>query len=447
MPGHSLLSSSLQYGIVARSYPLTRKILSGFLDASGTRTGLGIGNPNAEFTPNVSVCALASDGGTAKVIWGYRNGEVAVATASRAMDASRRTAAELIRCTINDQHEGAVLDASWDNGLNTAIVTAGADGLVKVWDAKRVRCLWTSEKNPKTLVPDACVKVSAALCSGYIVGVMRSGDVVVWSGLDLQSPDASIATSAHEVRIPNVTIAAKKNNEQYGTYDAIFLHVDIHASPATVLVAYSDDPFFYRLRIEGETGNVEITSFGDPSFGPIATLSPFFSAGSSFVLVGDHMGSVSLYDWHAPHDPSGTTVHPTRNFEAHEDGSSVTALAWNGVTLITGSARGTVEVWDALTFEHLRSFVSPVPRIRGRGAAAQGGERDREAAVTQILIGPEKEVLVVSVGDRILAWKAGPVVGGGGGVRSRHSVGNPGKKNKDKSTAKYLSMWLSPLRP
>ena len=74
MPNMTLLAASLQYGVVSRSYPLIGKILRGYLDASGTLNGLGIGNPNAEFSPHVSSVALASDGGTAKVLWGFRNG-------------------------------------------------------------------------------------------------------------------------------------------------------------------------------------------------------------------------------------------------------------------------------------------------------------------------------------------------------------------------------------
>ena len=76
MPSHGLISSSLQYGVVSRSLPFTGRVLRGYLDAAGSGTGLGIGNPNTEFTPNVSACALGADGGTAKVAWGFRNGEV-----------------------------------------------------------------------------------------------------------------------------------------------------------------------------------------------------------------------------------------------------------------------------------------------------------------------------------------------------------------------------------
>ncbi|KAF9463406.1 WD40-repeat-containing domain protein [Collybia nuda] len=436
MPRHSLLSSSLQYGIIARSYPLTGKILSGFLDASGTRTGLGIGNPNAEFSPDVTTCVFTSDGGTAKVFWGYRNGEVAVTTASRIMDIGRRTDADSIRCSVDDQHAGAVLDAVWDEIPNAMAVTAGADGLVKVWDAKKVQCLWTSTKNTKNLVPDACIKVSAAFNRGYIVGALRSGDVIVWSDLNPESPDSSMLNFAHETRISHAELAMNQDGNTFRSYDTIILRADAHAIFPTILVTYPDDPYFFRIRI-GEANKIEVTTFGDPSFGPIATLSPFFSSGSSFVLVGDHLGSVSVYDWHAVHPAYRTLVHHVRNFEAHEDGSSVTALAWNGVTLITGSARGAMEVWDGLTFKHLRSFVSLVPRVRGRSAASQGEQRDKEA-VTRILIGPEKEVLVASIGDRILAWKAGPVTGIGGGLKGRHSTGEA-KRKKGQGIAKYIN--------
>ncbi len=75
MPSNGLLASSLEYGIVSRSFPLSGKILSGYLDASGTRGGLGIGNPNAEFTPNISACGMGADGGTAKVAWGSQAGD------------------------------------------------------------------------------------------------------------------------------------------------------------------------------------------------------------------------------------------------------------------------------------------------------------------------------------------------------------------------------------
>ncbi len=81
--------------------------------------------------------------------------------------------------------------------------------------------------------------------------------------------------------------------------------------------------------------------------------------------------------------------------------------------LLVGSARGQVDVFDAYTFEHLRTFSTQVSR---RGA--------QNAIVQEIIISPEKDVLIVSLGDRVMAWKAGVFPrNGGGGVRARNMTG------------------------
>ncbi|KAF5375448.1 hypothetical protein D9615_007952 [Tricholomella constricta] len=438
MPGAALLSSSIRYGIVSRSFPLNGKILPGYLDASGLRLGLGIGNPNAEFSPDVSACALASDGGTAKVLWGFRHGEVGVMTTPRAIDAARRPATDMVRCDVNEEHTGAVLDAIWDDASRDFAVTAGADAIVKIWDTKTFRCLWTSERKEGSLVPEAYSKVAISVARGWVASVSTSGEIAVWTGLALQSVDTFATISVKVVRVPCPVIVFAGRDSNIETHVVSALHIDPGSVIPTLLVAYEDDPHFYRLRIN-DTGHIETTAFGDASFGPISSLTPFFSTESSFILAGDQIGCVSVYDWNAPTNAGASlSVHCVRKFEAHEDGASVTALAWNGVTLITGSARGTSHVWDGLTFEHLRSFPSPVPRIRG-GRGANPTAREREP-VRQIVVGLEKELLLVGVGDMVMAWKAGPVPRkGSGGVRGRHSSGSIGKKKKDRhGVAKYM---------
>ena len=436
MPGDSLLTSSIQYGIVSRSLPLSGKILPGYIDASGAHLGLGVGNPNAEFTPNVSACALTSDGGTAKVLWGFRHGEVAITTVPRAMDSHRRPMAELLRCDPREQHEGAVLDVGWDDAANTLLASAGADGRVKVWDAKAVRCLWTSERNVKALVPQAYVKVKLSPSQSFVVAVTRSGEIVLWPGFDMQTMGSFNANAVHEVRVACPVVPRESQApEDTDTREILACYVDPHASIPTVLVAYRANTVFNRIRIE-ETGNIDIGTFGDASFGAISAVAPCFDSESSFILAGDHLGCVSVYNWRSEQHPAP----PIRKFEAH-DMASVSAIAWNGVTLITGSANGTTHAWDALTFEHLKSFASPVPRMhRGRGGAPGNGavgDRAREA-VRQILVGQEKGVMVVSVGDRVLAWKAGPAPNHHrGGVRGRHSSGPIPKKKDSHGGAKY----------
>ena len=60
--------------------------------------------------------------------------------------------------------------------------------------------------------------------------------------------------------------------------------------------------------------------------------------------------------------------------------------------------------------------------------------RPENKPVSQILIGPERELLLVSVGDRVMAWKAGPVPKNGrgaGGVRWRNGIGAAGKRKRE----------------
>ncbi|KAG6824534.1 hypothetical protein H0H92_006574 [Tricholoma furcatifolium] len=431
MPNTGLLSSSIHYGIVSRSLPLSGKILSGYLDASGLRLGRGVGNPNAEFTPDISVCSVSSDGGTARILWGFRNGEVGILTAPRAIDAAKRPVTEYMRCDIIDEHVGGVLDAAWDVA-SSVVASAGADGTVKLWDSKTMQCLWTSQRNEGPYMPDACLNVAVSLSQGVVVTVLKSGKIVIWTDLQFNGGISSAETK--EIRIPCPVPLPDSLETEESVHRVSILRIDAQATIPTILVVYEDDPFFYRISITS-SGTVEKAIFGDDAFGALSCVVPFFSSSpneASFVLTGDRMGCVNVYAWNSHF--SSTPIHCVRKFEAYEDGAPVTAIAWNSVTLITGSGRGTTVVWDGLTFEYLRSFSSPVPRIRVRG---NHGERNNEP-VRQIIIGPEKETLLVSVADRVMAWVAGPVPkNSSGGVRGRHAVGAIKNKNRE-GTAKYL---------
>ncbi|KAJ3506819.1 hypothetical protein NLJ89_g6654 [Agrocybe chaxingu] len=437
MPLNALLTASIEYGIVARSLPLTGKVLPGYLDASGARVGLGIGNPNAEFTPNVSACALASDGGTAKIVWGSRAGDVLFTTAPRAMETGRRSAADVRRCDVIDEHEGAVLDAKWVDVQVGWVLTGGADGRVKLWDTKTASCNWTSQQILSTFVPDTCLKIDGSTTCGYVVAVLRSGDIHVWTGFDF----AQALFSPNDIQEIVVKCPIRTDTEGFDSnavHEVVTLSVDpSHRSP-TFLVAYQNDPYFYRICIDKTTQHVETLALGDPFFGPTSIVVPFFRSDAngsssdakraSFVLVGDRLGCVSVYPWDVsashPHlNPRTNAISPIRKFEAHQDGSSITCIAWNGLTLITGSVRGTTHVFDGLTFEFLRAFASPVLRLRGRHVP-QGVDTTERERVRQIVVNAEKDAVFVAAGDRILAWKAGPVSKKNtGGVRNRHTSG------------------------
>lgn len=511
MTSHALLTSSIQYGIVARSFPLTGRILPGYLDTSGV--GLGIGNPNAEFTPNVSACAISSDGGTAKIVWGTRAGDVIFMNAPRAMDSGRRNATDIRRCGIADGHDSSVLDAQWvvnvhSAALGWAVVTASADGRIKLWDAKTAVCQWTSQRTSNMAIPNPCLKVTATETGthgGCIAAVMKSGEIHIWTGFVLGSTVIYEESSIRETIIECPMYTSFQGYDPQATHAVIALHIDPNPTSAspTLLVAYENDPFFYRIRVgfPVSTGpekdvNVEITAFGDPFFGSTSIVVPYFRGTAeqqaSFVFVGDHLGWVSLYPWNADNpvisvsnsiltstsvDSNSntgtnpiTTIQPIRKFEAHPDSTSITALTWSSHTLITGSARGTTHVFDALSFRHLRSFASPIPKIRRyQGGEGDEAERDRQK-VKQIIVGSgpgsaalnvipssnskdkfsslmeeNRDLVFISVGERVMAWKAGPVPKHGhGGVRGRHRNGvlGVGKKKRLRSANLRMSEWL-----
>ncbi|OBZ74905.1 hypothetical protein A0H81_05165 [Grifola frondosa] len=386
MPSTTLLTASLQYGIVSRSYPLTGKILRGYLDASGTLNGLGIGNPNAEFSPHVSAVALASEGARRRCFGVSRTGK----SRSRLRHARWMEAGQLRRSGRARQ----------------------------VWDAKTVKCLWTSDKG-LSLVRDPCVKVTIDTLHGVIVGAMQSGDILVWSGLALltDKPEA-LQLEPSEMRIP--AYKADGSASPYGPNSALEV-TDLHiacSDTKPLLVAYTNSAQFHRLSIDLSSCKVDRTIFGDDSTGPIRSLKPVFSSRhdeTSFVLVGDQLGCISVFAWDALPTPGSAFVAAVRKFEAHEDGA-VTAIAWNSTVLATGSSRGTVKIWDSLTFTPLRSFPSPAAK------PVVGGEWEH---VSQILL--ENDVVVASwSGSKVMAWKAGPVRKGNGKgkhVRGAKSTG------------------------
>ncbi|CCL99835.1 uncharacterized protein FIBRA_01859 [Fibroporia radiculosa] len=408
MPSTSLLTASLYYGVVARSYPLRGKVLRGFLDASGTANGLGWGNPNAEFSPHLSAIALASEGLSARILWGFRNGEVAVTTAARAMDEGRVSAAKHVRCKPRECHDGVVLDVAWGmDGVSGSeglapFVTGAADGRIKLWNAKRLACLWTSERK-SGLVADACVKVRMNVSCGIVAGAMESGDVVLWSGLAslLSEEGSGLQTTPHEIRLPAVRkLNTPANSDDLHEISALHLTIGPDDTKVSILVSYRQDPHFYRLNINLATDEVERLSFGDGSFGSIHSLQPVFAIRkdeSDFVIVGDQLGYVGIFDWTAHPTAPASTISPVRRFLAHEDGA-VTALSWSTTVFVSGSARGTLKVWDSLTFAPLRTFVFPSSRPTG------GAEWD---AVQQILL--DKDVLVASIANKVVAWQAGRV--------------------------------------
>ncbi|KAI5119555.1 hypothetical protein M0805_005619 [Coniferiporia weirii] len=414
--GPALLSASLKYGVVARSLPLTGKVLKGFLSAADG-IGIGIGNPNAEFMPNASACAITSDGWNARVAWGFENGEIALASASRIMEAGR-TVSKVTRCRVTEQHRSCVVSTVWDD---PAFVTASVDGEVRVWDGKRARCVWVL-KDQDNIIPDPCVCVVSNLSRGIVLATKRSGTTIVWTGISTAEILADRPSSFEAyVALPKLKIPLPDSSYYDGTKQQeqvkMFLDLNTPVDYLSFGILYAGDPHFYRVNADLSSGSYEYIMFANGSLGPLRVLYPFFKPagergegeeGKTVIFAGDLVGRVSLYDWSAKEGDSDA-VPSSRQIDAHSDiDGGVTALACTADVLAVGSMRGSTRIYDVLTLRLLREFPSPISRTSLRQGPEAGVTRARDAnAVREIIL--ERDMLIVAAGERVLAWKAGPV--------------------------------------
>ncbi|KAI0045180.1 hypothetical protein FA95DRAFT_1495865 [Auriscalpium vulgare] len=383
----ALLSSSLEYGIVARSFPLSGKIMKGFLDSTGMRHGMGIGNPNAEFAPNISVCVLASDGASARIIWGRRDGSINITFHPRTMSGTRAPA-KVYDSRPEEEHTGAITDATWsDDGHGC--VTVGADGRMKIWTMRHFACVWTSERNAGTVY----TKVVQDLVNGIVAVAAKGGVLLIYSGFDTAAlwEGASAQATVKIVSIPPPALTSDNPNTppETGVRQEIgSIYLDMHSvTRPSILVSYVGIPYFFRLNVDFALSSVQVLAFGDPSSGPITCIMPSFSLNANepgFVVVGNMLGSVSVYDWDA--GLSTSPISPVYRIDIFSD-AAVTSVAVNDFAIVAGSSRGSVRAIDVLLFDQLRSFAAPA-----------------NDSVRQIIL--RRYMVISSVGSRILAWKA-----------------------------------------
>ena len=408
MSESGLLVSSTQYGVVSRSNPLSGKVFRGFFDAAGTLNGLGIGNPNAEFSPNLSLCRIFTRGNAAKILWGFTHGEVAVTTANKVTDPSRTSAAKFSRSLISEQHNGAVSDAVWGEG-GDVFLTAGMDGKVKLWDSTEMRCLWTSPVQQDVPFPTSHPShLDFDVQKGVAVAAFSGGDIFIWCGLSSFYVGDNVP-QINEVTIPPESVPPL-------SFTGVSHLVLDTTNSTSLLIHHLGNAHFRRHNVDLVTGDVETIQFGEQSDRSIRALKlvdKTQAEASPFVLVGDWLGSLSVYDWGASPVPKKGFVPPARRIQAFGDGDAVSSIEWNPWVIATGSSTGAVKVWDSLKFCLLRTFQPPTRTPSGDPSIAL-----------------EREMIVLALGDKITTWKAGP-------VRKGNKVFHASKKGKNNALSKW----------
>lgn len=451
-----LLASSLQYGVVSRSLPFTGKVLRGYLDASGT--GLGVGNPNAEFTPNVTTCAISSEGATAKILWGLVNGDIRLLCAAKAGDARASQQLHLPNGT-EETHRGAVLDTVWDEGKPDRAASCAMDGSVKVWDTRAMRCLWTSQCEPG----EWAYKATTNLSQGIMACATSTRHVLIWRGVD--------------AGLVPVTLRRIQRLTEHADHPISTLHIDPNGQDnTTILVAHEGEAVFYRVILR-ENHDAEVVQFGDKGDAALTSIRPVFassSESSSFIITGDTLGCISVYAWSlTPSSPVSspqstqqevTVVSALHTFEAFP-ASAITALTWTPTALLAGSASGSVRIFSPLPpFAPLRTLGVQKDKWRAGGQARErsvgmivvrsvgsnptvGNGKSREESPPKPPPYDEEEI-VVCAGDSVLAFRAGPVpLSGGrrGGVRGRNTSGTVAKRGKRKVDPRWMSTFMSSM--
>jgi WD40 repeat protein len=364
----ALLASSLQYGVVSRSYPLVGNVLRGYLSSSGR--GQGVGNPNVEFSPDATACAIASDGGTAKIAWGFRSGNVTISIAAKAMD-KIGPVPKIQQCRVDEKHNTNVYCIAWD-ASGTIVFSGSNDGVVKVWDPKTARCLWTSQPAVQsTGDPNSVQSLGGSWKHGFLVSTFQNGDLATWMWTPAEEVAPLTMTSERVISCPISIIEP---------FPVLSMHID--TSSSAVLIAYQFHKGFFRLNITDGT----LVTFSSDHV--TSTVFPVFATPQGdrgFILTGDTLGSISITPWgNVPSDS-------VRTFEAHEDGAAVNCIHWDGITLVSGSASHGVYVFDALSLLPLKTFAM------GRNG------------VKAIMVSKSRDTLFASVNDHVFAWKAGPV--------------------------------------
>ena len=329
--------------------------------------------------------AFASDGGMIKVAWASQTGGVLVKTAPKAMAVKAHRTATSVASVLEDNHLGFIHHLAWGSSKTgcEALISAGGDARVKIWNGETCQALWTSE-----YASDGSPFVLAALDipSRTAVALTEKGAVVAWASLPV-GPNATVG----EVKTLTGCLPADEVPRRY--YKAASTLLFDHSTTVRVIVHAYEDHHASIFSFDFTNGTVDMCKTDGP-LGAITALHLDMGDQNEkpVLAIGDALSHVYLYN--LEQQPSGHVLKPNLNFAAAEIGS-ITAIASNRVVVVTGTSLGVINVWDAVTLDKVRSIMAMDLVKSGAG-------------VLTMLV--QAEQLVASVGRSVVHWKTGSIV-------------------------------------
>jgi WD40 repeat protein len=401
----SLVCFSADFGIAVRTLPATG-MYCGCHDWPRA-DGSGVGkilkgrmlpfnpDPTGPLWPRPSLCAIASEGGTVKFVWGTQSGEALYTSVPKAMEASNRRNGRSLRCSALDQHHGAMTHIAWAITKATEheyFVTAGSDGSVKVWNINQCQVCWQSVARTSP-----CVLAAFDLHARIVIAAHRNGDIMLYRNVEL---DARITDIQEDMifQAPGVDVAAQSPSFP----DKLILDTS-HPNGPAVLIHFDGDPHAWRIHFNIEAHEVEAARLDSPT-APLTTLEcDFSSTQSNIIYGGDALGHVYTWSWSATGEQNRITDDGHLHVPAivswdTGDNLPISVIRSNRTVILTGNSRGSIKVWDALTLHLIRVFKTPQPKPTGQATWAP---------VSNLVLGAD--MLVVSVGKYVMHWKAGAV--------------------------------------